>query len=47
MVASPAFQPYAKKAGCPDVRNPAKTTEAATKMSDAILACLKKVASMN
>ncbi len=47
MVASPAFQPYAKKAGCPDVRNPAKTSEAAMKMSDEILACLKKVASMN
>ena len=47
MVASPAFQPYAKKAGCPNVRNPAKTSEAATKMSGEILACLKKVASMN
>jgi predicted nucleic acid-binding Zn-ribbon protein len=47
MVASPAFQPYAKKSGCPDVRKPAKTSEAAIKMSEDILACLKKVASMN
>jgi predicted nucleic acid-binding Zn-ribbon protein len=47
LVASPAFQPYAKKAGCPDVRKPAKTSEAAVKMSQEVLACLKKVASMN
>lgn len=47
MVASPAFEPYAKKAGCPDVKNPAKTDEAAMKMSDEIITCLKKVAGTN
>ncbi|MGA9855640.1 MAG: hypothetical protein WBR29_10225 [Gammaproteobacteria bacterium] len=47
LVASPAFEPYAKKAGCPDVKNPAKTDEAGMKMSDEILACLKKVAGSN
>ncbi|HVC27960.1 MAG TPA: hypothetical protein VNF48_00245 [Gammaproteobacteria bacterium] len=47
LVASPAFVPYAKKAGCPDVKNPAKTTESAMKMSDEILTCLKKVAGSN
>ncbi|HVC28574.1 MAG TPA: hypothetical protein VNF48_03410 [Gammaproteobacteria bacterium] len=47
LVASPAFAPYAKKAGCPDVKNPAKTTESAMKMSDEILTCLKKVAGSN
>ena len=47
MVASPAFQPYAKKADCPNVKNPAKTPEAAMKMSDEILTCLKKVAGTN
>lgn len=47
LVASPAFAPYAKKAGCPDVKNPAKSTEAAMKMSDDILTCLKKVAGSN
>lgn len=44
LVASAAFEPYAKKAGCPDVKNPAKTTDSAMKMSDEILTCLKKVA---
>ncbi|HVA55821.1 MAG TPA: hypothetical protein VNI53_08540 [Gammaproteobacteria bacterium] len=47
LVASPAFVPYAKKAGCPDVKNPAKTTESAMKMSDEIITCLKKVAGSN
>jgi chromosome segregation ATPase len=47
LVASPAFAPYAKKAGCPDVKNPAKTDEAGMKMSDEILTCLKKVAGSN
>jgi uncharacterized protein YlxW (UPF0749 family) len=47
LVASPAFAPYAKKADCPDVKNPAKTTETAMKMSDEILTCLKKVAGSN
>jgi chromosome segregation ATPase len=47
LVASPAFGPYAKKAGCPDVKNPAKTTESAMKMSSEILTCLKKVAGSN
>ncbi len=47
LVASPAFEPYAKKAGCPEVKNPAKTDEAAMKMSDEIITCLKKVAGSN
>jgi len=46
-VAQPAFQPYAKKYGCPNVQKPPKNPDAAQKMSDEILACLKKVASMN
>jgi chromosome segregation ATPase len=47
LILTPAFQPYAKKAGCPDVKNPAKSTEAAINMSDEVLACLKKVAESN
>ncbi|MGH8413500.1 MAG: hypothetical protein ACRESX_02080 [Gammaproteobacteria bacterium] len=47
MVASAAFQPYAKKAGCPNVMKPPKTVDAEITMSNEILACLKKVASMN
>ncbi|MGA9853304.1 MAG: hypothetical protein WBR15_10270 [Gammaproteobacteria bacterium] len=47
MVATAAFQPYAKKAGCPDVMKPPKSLDQVTGMSDGILSCLKKVASMN
>lgn len=47
MVASPSFQPYAKKAGCPNVAKPAKSQEAATIMSDEVLSCLRKVAGTN
>lgn len=47
MVASPAFQPYAKKAGCPNVMKTLKTYEEDMTMSEEIVACLKKVASMN
>ncbi|HET7921791.1 MAG TPA: YkyA family protein [Gammaproteobacteria bacterium] len=41
---SPAVQPYAKKAGCPNVEKPAKDIEGVNKMSIAALACLKKIA---
>lgn len=41
---SPAVQPYAKKAGCPDVEKPAKDIEGVNKMSVKALACLKKIA---
>ncbi|HET7649860.1 MAG TPA: hypothetical protein VFL15_04070 [Gammaproteobacteria bacterium] len=41
---SPAVQPYAKKAGCPDVEKPAKNIEGVNKMSIQALACLKKIA---
>jgi len=47
LVASPAFAPYAKKAGCPEVKNPPKSDEAGMKMSNEILTCLKKVAGSN
>ncbi|HEY1992224.1 MAG TPA: hypothetical protein VGH71_07150 [Gammaproteobacteria bacterium] len=40
---SDAFKPYAQKAGCPDTTKPAKTAEAQIKMSDEVVACLKKV----
>lgn len=41
---SPAVQPYAKKAGCPNVEKPAKNIEGVNKMSVQALACLKKIA---
>lgn len=41
---SPAVQPYAKKAGCPDVEKPAKDIAGVNKMSIKALACLKKIA---
>ncbi|MGH8396708.1 MAG: hypothetical protein ACRETA_00480 [Gammaproteobacteria bacterium] len=47
MVASAAFQPYAKKAGCPNVMKPPKSLEAMMTMSNEILTCLKKVAGTN
>ncbi len=47
LVASPAFQPYAKKAGCPNVMQPPTTMVALLKMSDEILVCLKKVVGTN
>ncbi|HSN17213.1 MAG TPA: hypothetical protein VLV87_03305 [Gammaproteobacteria bacterium] len=40
---SDAFKPYAQKAGCPDTTKPAKTADAQIKMSDQVVACLKKV----
>jgi len=46
-VASPAFQPYAKKYHCPSVMKPAKTQEEADSMTDQILACLKRVVNSN
>jgi hypothetical protein len=42
-LSSDAFKPYAAKAGCPDVNKPSKTTDAMIKMTDEVLACLKKV----
>jgi hypothetical protein len=41
---SPAVQPYAKKAGCPDVEKPAKDIDGVNKMSVQALGCLKKIA---
>lgn len=46
-VASPAFQPYAKKYNCPNVMKPAKTLDQANIMSDQILACFKRVVNSN
>lgn len=46
-VATPAFQPYAKKYKCPNVMKPAKTQEEADTMSEQILACLKRVVNSN
>ena len=46
-VASPAFQPYAKKYHCPNVMKPAVTQDQANTMSDQILACLKRVVNSN
>lgn len=42
-ITSDAFKPYAQKAGCPDTTKPAKTADAQMKMSDDVVACLKKV----
>ena len=42
-ITSDAFKPYAQKAGCPDTTKPAKTADAQMKMSDEVVACLKKV----
>lgn len=47
LVATPAFQAYAKKANCPDVMQPPKTIAGVMRMSNGILACLKKVAGIN
>jgi len=40
---SEGFKAYGQKAGCPDVNKPSKTTEAMMKMTDEVIACLKKV----
>ncbi|HEX7965567.1 MAG TPA: hypothetical protein VF651_07595 [Gammaproteobacteria bacterium] len=42
-MSSDAFKSYGKKAGCPDVSKPAKTAEVMIKMTDDVIACLKKV----
>jgi len=42
-MSSDAFKSYGVKAGCPDVNKPAKTPEAMIKMTDDVIACLKKV----
>ncbi|HEY3646189.1 MAG TPA: hypothetical protein VGM16_12695 [Gammaproteobacteria bacterium] len=42
-MSSEGFKSYGAKAGCPDVNKPAKTTDAMMKMTDEVLACLKKV----
>lgn len=46
MVASPAFQSFAKKsnAGCPNVMKPPKTLDGVMDMGNQIIHCLKKVA---
>ena len=43
LLVSDAFKSYGTKAGCPNVNKPASTPEAANKMTDDVLACLKKV----
>lgn len=45
LVASQAFQPFAKKAKCPDVQKPAHSVEGMVDMGHKVLACLKRVAS--
>lgn len=47
LVASEAFQPYAKKANCPDAQKTPKTEDQVMKMSSDILACLKRVSGSN
>ena len=42
-MSSEGFKAYGAKAGCPDVNKSPKTTEAMIKMTDEVLACLKKV----
>lgn len=42
--ASPAVQPYAKKAGCPDTNKIAKNVGQVIDQSEQYLACLKKIA---
>lgn len=43
-VASPAVQPYAKKAKCPDTKKIAKDVTQVIEQSEQYLACLKKIA---
>jgi chromosome segregation ATPase len=45
LLVSEAFKSYGQKAGCPAVGKPATTPEAADKMTNDILTCLKKVSS--
>src|SRR5262249_31798999 len=40
-----AFKAYSDKAGCPDMTQPPQTTDAMIKMTNDIIACLKKVSS--
>lgn len=47
LVASEAFQPYAKKANCPDAQKSPKTEDQVNKLSQDILACLKRVSGTN
>jgi hypothetical protein len=47
LVASQDFQPYAKKAGCPDAQKTPKNEDQVLKMSSDILACLKRVSGGN
>lgn len=43
LVASQAFQPFAKQAKCPNVEKPSSTVEGMINMGQDILACLKRV----
>ncbi|MGH8369498.1 MAG: hypothetical protein ACRESC_00830 [Gammaproteobacteria bacterium] len=43
-IASPAVQPYAQKANCPDTKNIAKNVDQVIDQSEKYLACLKKIA---
>jgi uncharacterized protein YlxW (UPF0749 family) len=45
LLVSDAFKSYGTKAGCPNVNKPASTPEAANKMTDDVITCLKKVSS--
>lgn len=42
-LSSEAFKSYGAKAGCPDMNKAPKTTDAMIKMTDDVIACLKKV----
>ena len=42
-MSSEGFKSYGAKAGCPDVNKTPKTTDAMIKMTDDVIACLKKV----
>lgn len=43
LVASQAFQPFAKQANCPNVQKPSSSVEGMIDMGQGILACLKRV----
>ena len=43
-LATDAFKAYGDKAGCPDMTQPPQSTDAMNSMTDAVIACLKKIA---
>ncbi len=44
LVGSPAFAPYRKSAGCPEVKNPPKTASEMQHMAGELLSCLRNLA---